>query len=149
MKPYEINEGDLLISTDKALLDRALIHKFLSERSYWAKGIPVEIVNRSIEYSLCFGIYKADRQIGLARVVTDFAAFAWLANVFIVEEEQGFGFGKKLVAAILAHPKLQDLRRFMLGTLDAHKLYEQFGFAPLKQVERFMEIHQPNPYKCE
>ncbi|MEI9862995.1 MAG: GNAT family N-acetyltransferase [Limisphaerales bacterium] len=149
MKPYEVNDGDLLISDDKRLLDRALIHDFLSRRSYWAKNIPVEIVNRSIEHSLCFGIHKAGRQIGFARVVTDFAAFAWLADVFIVEEQRGFGFGKKLVAAVLAHPRLQGLRRFMLGTADAHPLYTQFGFAPIKQVERFMEIHQPNPYKCE
>jgi GNAT superfamily N-acetyltransferase len=148
MKSYEINEGGVLISDDKKLLDRALIHGFLSKHSYWAKGVPVEIVNRSIEHSLCLGIYQADRQIGFARVVTDFATFAWLADVFIVEEQRGFGVGKKLVAAVVAHPQLQGLRRFMLGTADAHGLYQQFGFEPLKQVERFMEIHQPNPYKC-
>ena len=148
MKPYEINDGGVLISDDKKLLDRALIHGFLSQHSYWAKGVPVEIVNRSIEHSLCLGIYQADRQIGFARVVTDFATFAWLADVFIVEEQRGFGVGKKLVAAVVAHPRLQALRRFMLGTADAHGLYRQFGFEPLKQVERFMEIHQPNPYKC-
>ncbi|MDD5140648.1 MAG: GNAT family N-acetyltransferase [Verrucomicrobiales bacterium] len=149
MKPYEISDGDLLISGDKKLLDRALIHNFLKERSYWAKGIPIEIVNRSIEHSLCFGVYKAGQQIGFARVVTDCAAFAWLADVFIVEEQRGHGLGKRLVAAVLEHPQLQGLRRFMLGTLDAHSLYGQFGFTPIKQVERFMEIHRPNPYKCE
>ena len=148
MNTYEIQENDLLISTDKTRLDRALIHSFLSERSYWAKGIPAETLNRSIENSLCFGIYQADRQIGFARVVTDLATFAWLADVFIIEEQRGFGFAKKLVAAIVAHPQLQGLRRFMLGTADAHGLYQQFGFEPIKQVERFMEIHQPNPYKC-
>jgi N-acetylglutamate synthase-like GNAT family acetyltransferase len=148
MNTYEIREGDLLISTDKALLDRACIHRFLSERSYWAKGIPVETMNRSIEHSLCFGVYRAGRQVGFARVVTDCATFAWLADVFIDESQRGRGLGKKFVPAILAHPQLQGLRRFMLGTLDAHGLYAQFGFAPLKQVERFMEIHEPNPYKC-
>jgi len=148
MNTYEIRENDLLISTDKSLLNRALIQQFLTARSYWAKGIPAETVNRSIEHSLCFGIYKVGQQIGFARIVTDFATFAWLADVFIMEEQRGFGFGKKLVAAVLAHPQLQGLRRLMLGTADAHSLYEQFGFASIKQVERFMEIHAPNPYKC-
>ena len=149
MKPYEIREGDILISDDAALLDRAIIHRFLSKRSYWALGVPREVVERAIEYSLCFGIYKANRQAGFARVVTDCATFAWLADVFILEEQRGQGFSKRLVAAILAHPRLQGLRRFMLGTLDAHGLYAQFGFAPIKEVERFMEIHQPSVYKCE
>ena len=146
MKPYEIREGGTLISDDSALLDRALIHRFLNERSYWAMGVPREVVERAIEHSLCFGIYKAERQVGFARVVTDSATFAWLADVFILEEQRGLGLSKRLVAAVLAHPRLQGLRRFMLGTLDAHGLYAQFGFVPLKQVERFMEIHQPNPY---
>src|ERR1700760_1076458 len=105
MNPYEIHEGDLLISTNKSLLDRAYIHSFLSERSYWAKGIPVETTNRSIEHSLCFGIYRAGKQAGFARVVTDYATFAWLADVFIDESQRGLGLGKKLVPAILAHPQ--------------------------------------------
>jgi GNAT superfamily N-acetyltransferase len=147
MKPYEISEDGLLISDDKARLDRSLIHAFLSGRSYWAKGVPVEIVERSIEHSLCFGMYQAGRQIGFARAVTDFTTFAWLADVFILEEARGSGYGKKLVAAIMAHPGLQGLRRFMLGTRDAHKLYEQYGFGPLKYPERFMEIQFENSYK--
>src|SRR5262249_43732869 len=141
MKAYEVNEAGIAISDDKSLLDRTLIHRFLSERSYWAKGVPRDVVDRSIEHSLCFGIYQAGRLIGFARVVSDFATFAWLADVFIVEEERGHGLSKRLVAAILAHPRLQGLRRFMLGTLDAHGLYAQFGFTPIKEVERFMEIH--------
>jgi GNAT superfamily N-acetyltransferase len=149
MKPYKIREGDILISDDSALLDRAMIHRFLSERSYWAMGVPREVVDRAIEHSLCFGIYKAQQQAGFARVVTDCATFAWLADVFILEEHRGQGLSKRLVAAILAYPRLQGLRRFMLGTLDAHGLYSQFGFVPIKEVERFMEIHQPNVYKCE
>ena len=139
MKPYEINDGDLLISDDKARLDRPFIHRFLSQRSYWAKDVPMEVVNRSIEHSLCFGIYKAGCQIGFARAVTDFATFAWLADVFIVEEARGSGCGKKLVAAIVAHPGLQGLRRIVLGTRDAHTLYAQYGFTALKFPERFME----------
>jgi len=147
MKPYEISEGGLLISDDKARLDRPLIHAYLSGRSYWAKDVPVEIVERSIEHSLCFGMYQAGRQIGFARAVTDRATFAWLADVFILEEARGSGCGKKLVAAIMAHPELQGLRRFMLGTRDAHTLYEQYGFGPLKYPERFMEIQMENSYK--
>ena len=140
MKPYEINENGLLISDDKARLDRALIFDFLRHRSYWAPEITPEILERSIENSLCFGVYLDGRQIGFARAVTDFATFAWLADVFIVEEQRGKGFSKKLVAAVLAHPRLQGLRRFQLGTRDAHGLYEKFGFKPLAFPERFMEI---------
>jgi GNAT superfamily N-acetyltransferase len=148
MNEYEITEGDVVISDDRTRLDIALIHAFLSERSYWAQGVPIEIVERSIQNSLCFGMFKAGRQIGFARVVTDFTTFAWLADVFIVEEVRGGGFGKKLVAAVIGHPELQQLRRFMLGTRDAHKLYERFGFASLKFPERFMEFGPVNSYKC-
>ena len=147
MKTYEIKNGDIVISDDKQLLDRALVHKFLSERSYWAQNVPMEIINRSIENSLCFGVYKSGRQIGFARAVTDCATFAWLADVFILEEERAGGLGKKLVAAVRAHPQLQGLRLFLLGTRDAHKLYEQFGFTSLKHSERFMEIRAENSYK--
>lgn len=147
MNTYEIQDGDLLISTNKTLLNRSLIHQFLSGHSYWAKDIPMEIVNRSIENSLCFGVYRAGKQIGFARVVTDCATFAWLADVFIVESERGQGLGKKLVPAILAHPQLQGLRRFLLGTRDAHGLYARYGFAPLEYVERFMQIQDLNPYQ--
>jgi GNAT superfamily N-acetyltransferase len=148
MKPYEIRETDLLISDDPALLDRARIHHFLSERSYWAPGVPREIVDRSIEQSLCFGVYRGGQQIGFARVVTDFATFAWLADVFVVEDNRGRGTGRKLVAAVLAHPRLQGLRRFLLGTRDAHGLYARFGFKPLAHPERFMEICSRNGYNC-
>ena len=146
MKPYEIYDDNLLISTDKGRLDRAFIHRFLSERSYWAKGIPMETMNRSIEHSLCFGMYRSGRQIGFARAVTDCATFAWLADVFIDEAERSGGLGKKLVSAIMAHPQLQGLRRFMLGTRDAHGLYARHGFKPLEHVERFMQIADQNPY---
>ena len=147
MKPYEISEDGLLISDDKARLDRPFIHRFLAQRSYWATDVPMEVVDRSIEHSLCFGLYKTGRQIGFARAVTDLATFAWLADVFIAEEERGLGFGKKFVAAIVAHPGLLGLRRVMLGTRDAHTLYEQFGFAALKYPERFMEMIPQTSYK--
>jgi N-acetylglutamate synthase-like GNAT family acetyltransferase len=147
MNTYEVRHEDILISDGRALLDRTLIHCFLSERTYWAPGVPREIVERAIDHSLCFGVYRGGKQIGFARVVTDFATFAWLADVFILEDERGKGLSKKLVAAIQAHPRLQDLRRFMLGTRDAHGLYAQFGFEPVKYPERFMEIANPRPYK--
>jgi GNAT superfamily N-acetyltransferase len=148
MKPYEINAGDIVVSDDKSRLDITVIHAFLSGRSYWAKGVPIENVERSIRKSLCFGMFRAGRQIGFARVVTDCTTFAWLADVFILEEVRGGGLGKILVAAVLGHPELQGLRRFMLGTRDAHRLYEKYGFAPLEFPERFMEIGPANSYKC-
>jgi GNAT superfamily N-acetyltransferase len=148
MKTYEIYENGLLISDNLALLDRALILDFLRNRSYWAQEITREILDRSLENSLCFGIYLAAKQIGFARVVTDYATFAWLADVFIVEEQRGRGFSRKLIAAVLAHPRLQGLRRFMLGTRDAHGLYAQSGFKPLAFPERFMEFHRESSYKC-
>jgi GNAT superfamily N-acetyltransferase len=147
MQPYEIREDDLLISDDKTLLDREMIHRFLSERSYWAQNMPREIMDRAVEHSLCFGVHRAGKQVGFARVVTDFATFAWLSDVFVVEAERGRGLSKKLVTAVLAHPQLQGLRRFMLATLDAHGLYTQLGFQPVKEPERFMEIYRPNTYK--
>jgi len=148
IKSYEIRDGDLLISDNRALLDHALIHGYLSERSYWAQGVPREVVERSISNSLCFGVYQAGQQVGFARVVTDYATFAWLADVFILEHARSHGLGKRLVNAVVAHPGLQGLRRFLLGTADAHGLYARVGFGPIAQVERFMEICRPNVYKC-
>ena len=139
------NITDIEVSTDQSRLDRPLIHGFLSA-SYWAAGIPRELVDRSIENSLCFGAFIGDRQIAFARVITDRATFAYLADVFVVETERGRGVGKRFIRAILDHPELQGLRRFMLATLDAHGLYEPFGFRGLKQPERFMEIHRSNAY---
>ncbi len=147
MKTYEIQEETLLISDDPARLNRALIHRFLSERSYWAQGVAPETVHRSLDHSLCFGVYQAGAQVGFARVVTDFATFAWLADVFVVEDKRGQSIGKKLVAAVLGHPRLQGLRRFMLGTRDAVGLYARFGFQPLAHPERFMELRPESSYK--
>jgi len=134
------------ISTDKARLDLAVIHDFLAH-SYWAKDIPRDLVERSIENSLCFGAYRAGKQIGFARVISDFATFAYLADVFVVPAERGKGVSKLLVQTILRHQKLQGLRRFMLVTLDAQGLYAQFGFEPITHAERYMTILRPNLYQ--
>ncbi|WP_321347311.1 GNAT family N-acetyltransferase [uncultured Draconibacterium sp.] len=128
------------ISTNKQKLDIQLIHNYLSNESYWAKGRSLETVQRSIENSLCFGVYHENRQLGFARVITDYAVFAWLLDVFILPEYQGKGYGKKLVKAIITHPDLQGLRRWGLGTDDAHELYKQFGFTSLQKPENMMEI---------
>lgn len=137
---------ELEISTDRSRLDFELIHDFLRKQSYWAKNVPREIVERSIQNSLCFGIYRDTRQIAFARVISDFATFAYLADVFVLPEERGKGVSKFLVANILAHPQLQGLRRFFLATEDAQGLYAQFGFEPITHPERLMTIHRPNIY---
>lgn len=128
------------ISTDKAKLDIPLIHRFLSQEAYWCQNIPVEIVQRSIENSVCFGVYQAENQVGFARVITDFATFGYLADVFILPEHRGQGLSKQLVAFIMGYPPLQGLRRLMLVTLDAHGLYSQFGFKPIENPENTMSI---------
>jgi GNAT superfamily N-acetyltransferase len=131
------------ISTDQSLLDLDLIHNYLSNESYWSKGITKEKVQRSIENSMCFGVYKEGKQVGLARVVTDKAIFAYLCDVFILDEYRGNGLSKWLLQTILAHPDLQGLKRWTLATLDAHDLYKQFGFAPLGNPDRWMDIFTP------
>jgi GNAT superfamily N-acetyltransferase len=136
--------GEYLITTDRSHLDVALIHNFLSTNTYWAVGRSVEVVQRSIDTSLCFGIYRKTEQVGFARVVTDFATFAWLADVFVVSEHRGRGLAKWLIEVILAHPELQGFRRWVLATKDAHSLYAQFGFIPLHRPERWMERPDPN-----
>ncbi len=138
--------GSYFISTERALLDVSLIHTFLSEQSYWAPGIPREVVERSLANSLCFGLYHEDRQVGFARFVTDRATFAWLADVFVIDAHRGEGLGKWMIESLLTHPDLQGLRRMLLGTRDAHGLYAQFGFKPLGDPTRFQEIHSPNLY---
>jgi GNAT superfamily N-acetyltransferase len=127
------------ISTDKSQLDLEMIHDFL-KTSYWAKDVPKSIVEKSIANSLCFGVYQKKQQIGFARVISDYATFAYLADVFILESYRGQGLGKWLIQSILAHSELQNLRKFLLGTWDAHELYRQFGFNSLNRPERYMEI---------
>ena len=130
------------ISTDRSRLDTRLIHEYLSKQSYWAKGRPLEIVQRSIENSLCFGIYQRDQQVGFARVVTDQAAFAWLADVFVLERWRGQGLSKWLMSVIVGHPQLQGLQRWMLATRDAHELYRGFGFSEIPEPSHFMTIRR-------
>jgi ribosomal protein S18 acetylase RimI-like enzyme len=132
------------ISTDAARLDRTLIHRFLRDDSYWARGIPRHIMDRAIDNSLCFGLYAGDnRQAGFARAITDRAAIAYLADVFVLEGHRGRGLGKWLIETVLAHPDLQGLRLILLGTADAHSLYERFGFRLLTNPGRMMEIAVP------
>jgi GNAT superfamily N-acetyltransferase len=136
---HERNEDGFLFSTDRSRVDIDLVHAFLSRESYWVPGIRREFVERAIEHSICFGIYENERQIAFARVISDCAGFAWLADVFVVAEHRGGGIGKRLIAFVLEHPDLQRIRRFMLATRDAHGLYEGFGFTPLAHPERLME----------
>ena len=131
--------SDYTISTDKSRLDVALIHRFLSQESYWAQNVPLDVVVRSIDNSLCFGVYHGDQQVGFARVVTDQATFAYLADVFVLPEHRGRGLSKQLMATISDWPTLQGLRRWVLATQDAHALYEQFGFTALNKPEIFMQ----------
>ena len=137
--------GRFLISTDRAKLDLDVIHKFLA-RSYWAAGVPRATVVRSIENSLCFGVYDGAEQVGFARIISDFATFAYIADVFILEPYRDRGLGKELMASIMAHPDLQGLRRWSLATRDAHGLYAQYGFTALENPSRMMEIVNPDVY---
>jgi ribosomal protein S18 acetylase RimI-like enzyme len=134
--------GELLISTDRRRLQLEIVHGYLT-RSYWAKGVSREVVERAIEHSLCFGLYDGQAQVGFARVVTDRATFAYLSDVFVLESHRGRGLGKWLVEFVLAHPDLQGLRRFVLATWDAHGLYARHGFRPLARPETYMEILRP------
>ncbi len=142
----EWQRGSYVVSTDKRWVDLTVVHEFLTN-SYWAAGIPREVVQRSIEHSLVFGVYQGERQVGFARVITDVATFAYLADVFILDAFRGQGLGRWLIECIVAHPDLQALRRWTLFTRDAHGLYEQVGFQRSKSAERLMERVFPNVYK--
>ena len=124
----EWRRGEYVISTDRTRLDLHAVHDYLSTRSYWARGRDFETVSRAVEHSLPFGLYRGARQVGFARVVTDYATFAWLADVFVLEEFRGEGLGKWLVEVVLSHPELRGLRRWTLATRDAHELYRRHGF---------------------
>ena len=134
----EWKRGEYTISSDPKRLDLELVHGFLTT-SYWAQGISEELVRRSVEHSLCFGVYHEQTQVGFARVITDRATFAYLADVFIVDQHRGRGLGKWLVETIVTHPELSGLRRWILVTCDAHDLYRKCGFMTLRNPERFME----------
>lgn len=149
LAPFERRRDGYRISTERALLDRAAIHAYLV-RAYWATGISRKVMERSFGGSICFGVYAgADgAQVGFARVVTDGATFAWLADVYILESHRGRGIGKWLVGCVIEHPHLQGLRRFMLGTRDAHGLYAQVGWEPLAAPSRFMAIPNRSSHGC-
>ena len=136
---------DLRISTDPADLDVDWIHAALSQRAYWALDRTRDAVVASIEGSLCFGAYRGSRQVGIARVITDFATFGWVCDVFVDEAERGSGVGGRLMEAITSDPRLRDLRRILLATRDAHELYARYGFAPLAAPERWMERRSLTP----
>jgi GNAT superfamily N-acetyltransferase len=142
----EWQNGEFTASTDRSLLQIEVIHGFLSEQSYWARERTREQTLKAIEHSLCYGVYRGASQIGFARVVTDYATFAYVGDVFIVPEYRGRGLSKWLMERIVAHPELQSLRRWVLATRDAHTLYEKTGFAPLRFPERWMEKTAPNAY---
>jgi GNAT superfamily N-acetyltransferase len=157
----EQHRSEFVVSTDPARLDLDVIHGFLTN-CYWAKGIPREVVTRANEHSLCFGVYDesgepsphlakdarhgAPGQVGFARVISDFATIAYIGDVFVLESHRGRGLGKWLMECIVQHPALQGLRRWMLTTRDAHGLYSQVGFTPVKFSERYMELHRPDVY---
>ena len=142
----QATEQEFEISTDKSRLDVDVIHRFLSEESYWANKRSIEQTKIAIENSICFGVYLGERQIGFARVVSDKATFAYIGDVFILDEFRGRGLSKLLMQSMLEHPELQGLRRWILATKDAHGLYEQFGFSVLKFPERWMELPAKDAY---
>jgi GNAT superfamily N-acetyltransferase len=146
MEIMEWRKNGYLLSTDRSKIDVTTVHHVLSQ-SYWSEGIPIEIVRRSIENSLCFAIYQGQDLVAFARVISDFATFAYLADVFVIPQHRGKGLSKWLVHIIVEHPQLQGLRRFTLATRDAHGLYAQFGFKPFAKPERWMEVHNAEIYK--
>jgi GNAT superfamily N-acetyltransferase len=140
----EWQRGEYAISTDDKRLDLGAIHDFVSNQSYWAQGRTLETVRRALNHSLNFGLYHGKQLVGFARVVTDYATFAWIADVFVLPEHRGTGLSKWLMEVILAHPELQGFRRWVLATRDAHSLYARFGFIPLHRPERWMERPDPS-----
>jgi GNAT superfamily N-acetyltransferase len=141
-----MDQSEYTISTDKSRLDLDLIHGFLT-RCYWAEGIPRDLVERSIDNALCFGVFRGNEQVGFARVISDQATYAYIGDVFIVESHRGRGLAKLLIKAIMEHRHLQGLRRWSLVTRDAHPLYEHFGFTRLSNPQRYMERCDPEVYK--
>lgn len=141
--------NEFKITSDHNDLDFELVYAFISQ-SYWGKGMPRETLKKAISNSLIFGVYKgAGEQVGFARIVTDRTTFAYLSDVFILEAFRGAGLSKILMKAVMSHPDLQGLRRFMLATKDAHGLYAQFGFQPIEDPEVLMQIWQPDIYESE
>jgi GNAT superfamily N-acetyltransferase len=146
MDTRELHFDGFLFSTDKGKLDLEYIHDFLARNSYWAPEIPMSVVEKSVENSLCIGVYEGALQVGFARIVTDYSTFGYLADVFIEEGYRGRGLSKALMGFVFSFEFVSGLRRFMLGTRDAHGLYQQFGFRSFENPDRFMEINQPGIY---
>jgi len=148
LKPMhaEHHRDQFTVSTDPAKLDLNAIHHFLTN-CYWSEGIPKEIVERAVRHSLCFGLYEEEKQIGFARVISDFTTYAYLCDVYVLESFRGKGLGTWLMSCVMKHPDLQGLRRFTLLTRDAHGLYQKFGFAAAKNPSRYMEVHVADIYK--
>jgi GNAT superfamily N-acetyltransferase len=146
-EPQEWTRAEFVISTDRARLDIDVVHDYLST-SYWAKGMPRETLARAIENSLNFGIYDGTAQVGFARVITDLATYAYLSDVFVLEDYRGRGLSKWLMQCVLSHPDLQGLRRFALFTRDAQGLYERYGFGPARSTSTYLERWAPNVYSA-
>jgi GNAT superfamily N-acetyltransferase len=144
---YLVERDGCAVSTDPARLDVTAIHDFLCNKSYWAQGVPFEVVNKALANSLCFGLYAGSEQIGLARVITDRATYLYLCDVYVLESRRGNGLGRWLIECVISHPDLQGLRRMSLVTADAHRLYAQFGFVALATPERYMEKRDPDVYR--
>jgi N-acetylglutamate synthase-like GNAT family acetyltransferase len=143
---FEIKEGNLLLSNDKKRLDIEIIHNFLSN-SYWSEGIPIETVEKGIANSMAFGLYKKDKQIGFCRIISDYTSFAYLADVFVLNEERGNGYAQWMIYGMKKNPELAGLRRWLLATKDAHALYKKTGWQLLENPDYFMEIVNKNIYK--
>ncbi|MFN2563393.1 MAG: GNAT family N-acetyltransferase [Gemmatimonadaceae bacterium] len=140
------SRGQFEVDTDPGRVDLSVVHDFLSRQSYWAAGIPRAVVERAVRHSIVFGLYHGVRQVGFARVITDRATFAYVADVFVIDTYRGQGLGKWLMECVSAHPALQGLRRWLLATRDAHGLYRQAGWESLRDPTLFMERSDPNVY---
>ena len=145
--PLTFTKGEFSISTDRDKLDLGFIHGFLSGEAYWSRNIPLATVKKSVENSLNFGLYHGERQIGYARIITDYATIAYLGDVFVISEYRGKGLSKWLMQQVTDHPDLQGLRRWLLLTMDAHELYKKFGWQPIQSPDRYMERFNPDVYK--
>jgi len=143
----EWHRDEYTVSTDQTKLDVEAVYAFLGGESHWAQNIPRDVVERSLRNSLCFGLYREGAQVGLARVVSDYATIAYLGDVYVLQRYRGRGLSKWLMECVLAHPDLQHLRRWILITRDAHELYRRYGFTALKRPEGFMELHEPDIYR--
>jgi N-acetylglutamate synthase-like GNAT family acetyltransferase len=146
METLTEHRGDYTITTDKSKLDLSFIHNFLSREAYWSKNIPFEVVQAAINNSLNFGVFYKDRQIGYARVITDYATIAYLGDVFIIPEFRGQGLSKWMMEKVMHHANLQGLRRWILLTRDAHELYKKYGWSEIASPQRWMEKHDPLAY---